>query len=35
MDASISYFSKKNELIVKINKNPKIENKSFAPLKLG
>jgi len=26
---------KKNELIVKINKNPKMENKSFAPLKLG
>ena len=26
---------KKNELIVKINKNPKIENKSFASLKLG
>jgi|SaaInl8_100m_RNA_FD_contig_21_1025316_length_254_multi_22_in_0_out_0_1 hypothetical protein len=26
---------KKNELIVKINKNPKMENKSFGPLKLG
>tara|TARA_B110000977_G_scaffold1303_1_gene1875 strand:- start:151 stop:252 length:102 start_codon:yes stop_codon:yes gene_type:complete len=28
-------LKKKNELIVKINKNPKMENKSFGPLKLG